>query len=236
MPDAGFQPWTIEAVNLPEHADNPVHTAEGGRAAGYDGAVVAGTTIYAYLTRPVAESWGSEWVTGGACDTAFKAPVLEDDPVEIDTDKSGRLVASVDGRECAWLTPTMPSTPLAEPRGDRLEPLDIELSDFWVGYASRAGDDLALYEEQRLVHPVVWPSLANRVFRMQLVTGAWVHTRSRIRHLGTARPGDTVNIDSFLIDRFASRAGERALVDIRMSVDSRPVAAVEHEAIVALKR
>jgi len=198
--------------------------------------VVAGTTIYAYLTRPVAESWGSEWVTGGACDTAFKAPVLEDDPVEIDTDKSGRLVASVDGRECAWLTPTMPSTPLAEPRGDRLEPLDIELSDFWVGYASRAGDDLALYEEQRLVHPVVWPSLANRVFRMQLVTGAWVHTRSRIRHLGTARPGDTVNIDSFLIDRFASRAGERALVDIRMSVGSRPVAAVEHEAIVALKR
>ena len=42
------------AVNLPEHADNPVHTVEGGLAAGYDGAVVAGTTVFAYLTRPVA--------------------------------------------------------------------------------------------------------------------------------------------------------------------------------------
>ncbi len=78
------------------------------------------------------------------------------------------------------------------------------------------------------------PSLANRVFKLQLVTGAWVHTRSRIRHLGVARPGDTVNIESYLIDRFSSRAGERALVDVRMSIEGKLVAAVEHEAIVAL--
>ena len=184
----------------------------------------------------MAQRWGAEWVTGGACETAFKAPVLEDDRVEIGTDESGRLVASVAGRECASLIPTLASTPLAEPRGDRLDPLEIELSDSWIGYASRAGEDFALYREHGLAHPVVWPSLANRVFRMQLVTGAWVHTRSHIRHLGPARPGDTVKIESFLIDRFTSRAGDRAVVDIRMSVDGRPVAAVEHEAIVALKR
>ena len=44
-----FASWSIDAVNLPEHADNPVHTLEGGLAIGCDGAVVAGTTVFAYL-------------------------------------------------------------------------------------------------------------------------------------------------------------------------------------------
>ncbi len=234
MTDSSFAPWSIDAANLAEHADNPVHTLAGGRAAGYDGAVVAGTTIYAYLTRPVAAAWGAGWVTGGACETAFRAPVIEGDTVAVADDGSGRLVARVGDRECAWVSPTLTSSPLDDPTGAPLEPLVFTLTDRWTGYAARAGEDLGLYREQELVHPVVWPSLANRVFATQLVTGAWVHTRSHIRHLGVARPGDTVTVESYLIDRFASRAGERAVVDIRMRVGDGPVAAVEHEAIVAL--
>ena len=41
-----MKPWSINAVNLPEHDDNPVHTIAGGLAAGFGGAVVAGATIF----------------------------------------------------------------------------------------------------------------------------------------------------------------------------------------------
>ena len=44
--------WSVQARNLPEHAANPIHTDEGGRAAGFDAALVAGVTVYAYVTRP----------------------------------------------------------------------------------------------------------------------------------------------------------------------------------------
>ena len=74
-----FSRWSIAAVNLPEHADNPVHTVEGGLAAGYDGAVVAGTTVFAYLTRPVAAAWGRAWVVGGGYEVWFQGPVLADE-------------------------------------------------------------------------------------------------------------------------------------------------------------
>lgn len=126
--------------------------------------------------------------------------------------------------------------PPGEPVGIRLDPLALELDDRWVGYAARAGEDLQLYRTESIVHPVVWPSLANRIFASQLVDGAWVHTRSEIRHLGLARPGDAVLAEAFEVDRFESRSGERAVVDVRISVDGRPVAAIEHEALVKLAR
>ena len=228
-----FPDWSIAAVNLPEHADNPVHTVEGGRAAGYDGAVVAGTTVFAYLTRPVAEAWGREWVVGGGHEVWFRGPVLADERVTV-AGGPDEVTATVGARLCARLVPERRAEPPHEPMGDRLEPLVVELDDRWTGYAARAGEDLTLYDEMDLVHPVVWPSLANRVFATQLVDGAWVHTRSRIRHLGEVAPGATVVVESWELDRFSTRTGERAVVDMRMTVEGRLVGAVEHEAIVRL--
>lgn len=230
-------PWSIPAVNLAEHADNPVHTVEGGRAAGYAGAVVAGTTVYAYLTRPAAEAWGTDWVGGGRADVRFRAPVLADEPVDLvptETDGGWVIEARNPSGLCATLAVGLAAEAPPDPDGERLEPLVEVLGDRWAGYAERAGEDLTLYGELGIVHPVVWPSLANRVFATQLVDGAWVHTRSAIRHLGTAPLGATAVVESWLVDRFTTRAGERAVVDVRISVDNEPVAAIEHEAIVRL--
>lgn len=228
-----FPSWSIAAVNLPEHADNPVHTVAGGHAAGYGGAVVAGTTVFAYLTRPVAQSWGRDWVAGGGHEVWFRGPVLAGEPVAV-AGGAREVTATVKGRLCARLVPERIAEAPAAVTGTRLEPLVVELGDRWTGYARRAGEDLALYDREQLVHPCVWPSLANRVFATQLVTGSWVHTRSRVRHLGPVQPGATVVIESWEVERFETRAGERAVVDLRMTVDDRPVCAVEHEAIVRL--
>ena len=230
---SAFPEWSINAVNLPEHSDNPVHTLEGGLAAGYAGAVVAGTTIYAYATRPVAEAWGADWVTGGGLEVWFRGPVLADERVEVRGDAT-EVVASVDGRACTVLVPEQVADAPGEPAGERLEPVVVEMDERWTGYAVRCGEDLGLYAAENLVHPVVWPMLGNRVFKLQLVDGAWVHTRSRIRHLAPVRPGDTVVIESWEIDRFTTRAGERAVVDMRMTVDDELVTTVEHEALVRL--
>ncbi len=234
--------WSIDAVNLAEHADNLVHTHEGGIAAGYGGAVVAGTTIYAYLTRPAAQGWGLAWVRGGSAEVRFRAPILADERVDVvaNPDPSGlepgRAIIEARGPTglCATLDVGLGGDEPLAPTGERLEPLVVELGERWVGYAARAGEDLALYAEHGIVHPVGWPALANRVFATQLVDGPWIHTRSSVRHLGTAAPGDTAVVEAWVVDRFEGRTGERAVVDVRISVERRPVAVIEHEAIVRL--
>lgn len=232
-----LQPWSTRAVNLPEHATNPIHTDAGGRAAGYDGAIVAGTTIYAYLTHPPAEAWGERWLATGGGELRLKRAVLDDDLVECrpGDDGDGSLVeACVGGEVRATLTPwqDVEAPPMRD--GDDLPTMEVELTPDQAGYGRRAGDDLGLYAEQGIAHPALWPVLANTVFSEHLIEGPWIHTKSRIFHRDLARAGDRLTIRSTVVDRFETRAGTRALVDIEITAADRPLARIEHEALVRL--
>jgi acyl dehydratase len=74
--------WSIAARNLPEHASNAIHTDAGARAAGFDSALVAGVTTYAYLTHPLVSAWGVDWVSNGGGEVRFRAPVFADETVD----------------------------------------------------------------------------------------------------------------------------------------------------------
>ena len=115
-------PWSITAVNLAEHADNPVHTVAGGRAAGYAGAVVAGTTVYAYLTRPAAAAWGTDWVGGGTAEVRFRAPVLADEEVTVVPRQGDDGAWVIDARNptglCATLAVGLSAVAPPDPVGD----------------------------------------------------------------------------------------------------------------------
>ena len=67
-----------------------------------------------------------------------------------------------------------------------------------------------------------------------VVDGPWIHVRSHVSHLGAIRPDDVAVVESSIADRFDSRAGERAILDLRVAIDDRPVLAIEHEAIIRL--
>ncbi len=234
--------WSVQARNLPEHASNPIHTDEGGRAAGFDAALVAGVTVYAYVTRPIVEAWGPGWLAEGGATVEFLAPVQAGDPVDcvpgVPTETgSVEVMALVGGgarvRCTAW--PGPPDwTDRGRPLHEQLEPHEEPLTGGWADYGLRAGDDLGLYAEDGIVHPAVWPALANGVVTRNLVDGAWIHTRSRIRHHGIAHVGAMATVQATVVDRFDTRSGRRAVLDVAISVDGALVATIEHEAIVAL--
>lgn len=229
--------WSTRAINLPEHGDNPVHTDAGAIAAGFDRALVAGTTVYAYLTHPPVQAWGVDWLRQGGGELRLRKPVFDDDVVEcaiVDDDATTTIAAQVDGDTRASFEVWQRCEPLPERAGSRLGDLELEISDAQIDYAVRAGDDLDLYAREGIAPPVTWTVVGNHVFLEHLVTGPWVHVRSRIAHLGLARVGDTLTITSQLVKRFDSRAGERALVDIEVKCGDAPIASIEHEAIIVL--
>ena len=229
--------WSTRAINLPDHADNLIHTDEGARAAGFPGALVAGTTIYAYMTHPPAAAWGLDWVGGGGCELHLRRPVFDDDTVDcvVSIDDGDPVVSATvngDAQSSLRLWKQIDAPELRD--GDSFPAMHLELSDAHIDYALRCGDDLSLYAEHQIAHPVTWAQLANHVFIDNLVTGPWIHVRSKIYHEGVAPIGAAVRVESNLLDRFASRAGERALVDMRVFANDQPVATIEHEAIIVL--
>jgi len=237
---AAVRPWSVVARNLPEHADNPIHTDEGARAVGFGAALVAGTTVHAYLAHPIVEAWGVDWLAEGTSTIEFLVPVEAGDPVDCvpvpADDGSVEVRAEVAGdlraRLVAWRgSPAGDVAPLdGERLPDHLEPL----GHGWLDYARRGGDDLTLYSDGGFVHPCGWSSLANNVMIRHLVDGPWIHTRSQIVHHSTAMVGATALVEAQVVGRFETRRGTRAVVNVGISVDGGPVATVRHEALVSL--
>ncbi len=226
--------WSVAARNLPEHARNPIHTDAGAQVAGFPAALVAGVSTYAYLTHVPVVGWGVQWIAGGGAEVRFLQPVFDGDLLRcvVDGDEVRATVAdSVRATARVWC-----EARAATPRrgGDELEPLVVELGDEWVGLAERLGDDLPLYRDEGIVHPAAWPDLANQMVHRQLVDGSWIHTRSHIQHHALARLGGEAELSATVVDRFTSRSGERAVLDVAVRVDGELVAALEHEAIVSL--
>ena len=233
--------WTVRARNLAEHAENRIHTDDGARAAGFPAALVAGVTTYAYLTHPIVAAWGLDWVAHGGGEVRFDAPVFEYDEVSCApvVDGDAVVVRACCGGEAASRA-TLRAVPDGGPapagrHGPALTSRRVELAGRWgADYGERAGDDLDLYRREDVVHPAVWPALANHVVSADLVRGPWIHLRSVIRHHGLAPAGSVADVHAVVVDRFHRRSGERAIVDVLIEVEGRVVASLEHEAIIAL--
>ena len=249
--------WQVTAQNLPEHARNPIHTDAGAQAAGFPRALVAGVTTYAYLTHPVAAAWGVDWLTHGGGEVRFRRPVFDGDALRcVPTADAGpngtaqdaplgsslpveavliRAVTDEPDQPRAEFRAVRDSGPAAPMRsGEALPTKFIALEGEWgTDYGIRAGDAFALYSETGLVHPAVWPALANNMVHTEVARGSWIHTRSIVRHHATAVGGAIAEVSAVVVRRFESH-GERAVLDVHITVDGVLVATLEHEAIVAL--
>jgi len=234
--------WTVQAQNLPEHENNPIHTDEGARAEGFTSALVAGVTTYAYLTHPLVAAWGLDWLTHGGGEVRFRAPVFADAEVHCvpTTDASGAVTVDAicpdqERNPRATFVAVRDAGPAPAMRpGEQLPSRRFTLGDeFAADYARRAGDDLTLYDDLGIAHPVTWLQIANRVFSTDLVNGSWIHTRSIVRHHAPGPIGATIDVHATVVER-VQRRGTRAIADIRLELDGQPIATLEHEAIIDL--
>lgn len=234
-----LSPWTVEAVNLPEHEDNPIHTDSGAIAAGFPGALVAGVTTYVYLTHPAGEAWGVDWARAGGAEVRFHAPVLDHDVLQcepVQTEDGQVVEARVGGevRATCRVWAGADEGPVELRDGASLEPLRVTLDHGQLTYSTRAGDDLKMYGQGGVIHPVAWLSLANRICKQNLVRGAWIHTMSRVQHHRVAQVGSEAVLTGSVVERFHSRIGERVVLDLRVWVDGDLTASVEHQAIISM--
>lgn len=232
-------PWSIIARNLPEHARNPIHTDAGAQAAGFARALVAGVTSYAYCCHPVIERFGLDWVASGEAEVRFISPVADGDELSFGvverSDGGLDVAAATAGRDAPAVTMSSWRGHRAsfQPRtGEPLTALTVLLEgEYGSDFAARAGDPQPDCVLAGVVHPAVWPALANSVFHNQLARGSWIHVRSAIRHFGLAPSGAEAEVSTVVVRRF-QRGGERAVAEVIIRVDGAIVAALEHEAIV----
>jgi MaoC like domain len=249
--------WKVVARNSPAHAANPIHTDEGARAAGFPAALVAGVTVHAWLTHPVVEHWGDEWLRHGGGDVRFRRPVFDGDDVTVPAraGEGGSLVveACVSGDPRAVFVATSPrilAPPALLPRLEPHDPfppdanvlaavsdlgtIDMTIADNWgPSYPAEVGDDLARYDAGDIVHPGVWIEVAHRALTRNIALPAWIHTRSRYQFFDALHPpGIEVEVRSRVVDAIVRKGRDEVRLDVQILHDGRVVLALDHEAIV----
>lgn len=77
-----LEPYRVVAFNYADDSENRIHADDTAREYGFAGGLVPGVGDYAYLTRPVVEAWGPDWLDTGWIEAKFLKPVYHGDRVE----------------------------------------------------------------------------------------------------------------------------------------------------------
>jgi acyl dehydratase len=230
----------VRARNLSRYSANRIHDDAVARTLGYAGGLVAGTTVYAYMTCPLVAAWGLEWLTRGTASVRFLRPVYDGDEVCVRARVVGRSGSAAAGeialevkaftsREgtatvvaagiagLAWGAPVLtpdpheyPAAPLPTARPAATAELLAGLDPFGSPVLVSDERELAQYVEE---------------------------VEDPLAHYGLARVGDRLTTRGRVVG--VSQRKGRQYVDLDVLVvadDSRPLVHVRHMAIYQLSQ
>jgi len=229
-----METYRVRARNTAPDSENRIHDDRTAALYGFRAGLVPGVTVYGYLTVPVVDRFGADWLARGGMRVRFLQPVYEGDEVVV-TVSGNDVAASKDGTVCA----------------------SGEI--FW---SEDAPPDLALYPEQPL--PAVRPpasaeslapgrvlgtlyaalpapdeeallTLSNHLLMQNVQLKPWLHAASEIRHFSLALDGERLSVRGRVAERFERKGHKFVVLDIVVTAGDRLVQHVRHTAIYELR-
>tara|TARA_B100001029_G_scaffold40732_1_gene31690 strand:- start:4222 stop:5025 length:804 start_codon:yes stop_codon:yes gene_type:complete len=77
--------WTATAFNTAPDSENQIHGDELAKKYGFEGGLVPGTTISAYLAHPIIEFWGKDWLDRGYANFYITSPLYDNEKFKVVT-------------------------------------------------------------------------------------------------------------------------------------------------------
>jgi hypothetical protein len=252
--------YTVVARNIDPSSDNQIHDDEVAQRFGFSGALVPGVELFAYLTHPLVEAWGAEFLSAGAIDVRFRQPVYDGESVvasmqPLTSDDAGEVGLELRGPDEAVrsvgtarrsarrdvdlsafaATPPPVSLPPASTESLRRGPLGSISEDVDLAAAERyladISETLPLYREQDVVHPGALLRMVNALLVRNVVLGPWIHTASSCTFLGLARVPTVLHAHGLVTETFERNGHDYVRYEALVLSGETPVMYVDHTAI-----
>ena len=211
--------YQVSAFNTATASENKIHDDATAQRFGFKGGFVGGVNVYAYMSHQPLQRWGRAWLERGTGEARFGKPVYSGDIAEVTAveDADGmQLTVHSQGVQCATgragmtgeVPPALEEYKLVAPRPHRLpaDETSLQVGD-WLGMtplliteALHAQDleDIRetdpVYSKERIVHTGTILRCCNWALSHNVVLPAWIHMGSKVRNLGVAHVGDTLNV------------------------------------------
>ncbi|MGY6499900.1 MAG: hypothetical protein ACXIVQ_03240 [Acidimicrobiales bacterium] len=253
----------LTARNTAPDSPNLIHT-EAARSYGFQGGIVPGLTMYAYLVRPLMDHFGIEWLENGQMETRFRRPVYDGEQITVaieqvagQADEVSFTMRNADGVDCvvgrAWRERDRPEVDVSSyasipfddaPLQDGTPELLGTHPDLkeWVldtdaGYVA---DYLAQIEEdhpifETTLHPAIVARVSAYIVGRRFNFGPRIHVGVRSRFLATA-PVGTPLVGRGRIVRVWEHKGNHYLESDLLVVDEndKPIMQIDSESLFQL--
>lgn len=234
---------TVNAYNLSAASENKIHDDTVAKKFGFEGGLVPGVEVYAYMTHIPVARFGADWLARGTANCRFHKPVYDgrdaavsgsaqgDDSVALKVESEGILCATGEAALGAAETPpaadTIPAAPLPDhpTRPDAAPETLVEdqvMGTFEVSYSAdenaeyvdNVRETLGLYVKDGIVHPGLLLRMANRALSMNVKLGPWIHVGSDVRNFAPAKVGDNLSAPARLIREYEHKGHRFAELDV----------------------
>jgi len=121
--------WSAEAFNQVPHSENEIHGNEVAKKHGFEGGLVPGVTVSAYIIHPAVVAWGAAFLERGKAEIGVQKPLYDRRAFTVDLtagegDSYQAVLTDDTGVACAQGAVSLPAEPAEPPtlRGDRRAP------------------------------------------------------------------------------------------------------------------
>jgi acyl dehydratase len=228
--------YRVRARNTAPDSENRIHDDQTAAAYGFRAGLVPGVTVYGYLTVPVIDRFGEDWLARGGMRVRFLEPVYDGEDVVVTLTGNAVSASQQDGTACAagdvfWPEDAPPS--LAQYPDGPLPAVRPAASAESLAPGRTLG---TVYTELPLPDPAALLTLSNHFLMQNVVLGPWIHASSEVRHFSLARAGDRVAVRGRVAERFERKGHQFVVLDIIVVADAaRIVQHVRHTAIYELR-
>ena len=252
------EPYSVVAYNTAKLSENKMHDDTVAKRYGFDGGLVPGVDVMAYMMHLPVAKWGRAFLERGVIEARFVKPVYDGETANVTGEESnGVLSIEVQSRGalCATATASLPASAPVVPMTDFRDvaavtdrkpvgPASYEVGK-WLGTVPRdwAGDaakqyltDIRetdpIYANEGLGHPGLLQRVMNKVLVDNAILGPWIHVGSRMQLLSAARAGDAITARARVTGNYDKKGHRFVELDALVVANGKtPLAHCHHIAI-----
>ena len=252
---------TIEAYNLSAASENKIHDDTVARKFGFEGGLVPGVEVYAYMMHIPVARFGPDWLSRGTADCRFHKPVYDGrdatvsggvtdgESIVLRVESEGILCATGQASLGAAQTPPavgeIPTASLPD-HDSRPDAAPEHLGEGQImgshtiahsaeenaQYVQDVRESLNLYVKEGIVHPGLILRLCNKALSLNVRLGPWIHVGSAVQNHAPAKVDDRLAAPVRVIKEYEHKGHRFVELDVIVTAnDDRVVSRAHHTAI-----
>jgi acyl dehydratase len=253
-----LETYRVQAYNTAKLSENKMHDDTVARRFGFNGGLVPGVDVMAYMIHLPVAKWGRAFLDRGVIEARFIKPVYDGESTDVTgVESEGVLTIAVEsrGQLCATGTALLPSSAPAVLLSDFpetpgvIERRPVDATSYrlgkWLGTVPRAWAGEAaqqyladvrerdpIYVREGLGHPGLVQRVMNRVLVDNAILGPWIHVGSRMQLLNAIGSGDELTGRAKVTGNYEKKGHRFVELDALVVANgTTPVAHCHHVAI-----